>query len=157
LDSAEQRRSAVSCSLVFEVAERFGEVRLRVNGASMAPSIWPGDVLTVRRVGLAELRNRDVILYRRQEVLIAHRVIQVGNDHVITKGDTLLRHDPELHASDLVGQVVGIERNGRHIRPQYSNWQRAASSILGRSTSCLRIALRVQRLLRWPIQAATAE
>ena len=35
--------------LAAEVLRQFGEVRLKVTGASMLPSVWPGDVLTVRR------------------------------------------------------------------------------------------------------------
>ena len=32
-----------------QVIRQFGELRLKVTGASMLPSVWPGDVLTVRR------------------------------------------------------------------------------------------------------------
>jgi hypothetical protein len=120
----------------------------------MVPSIWPGDTLTVRRTDKAGLRTGQVVLYRRQEGLVAHRIVRLGTDHVITKGDTLLRDDSAFHVSKLVGQIVGIERNGRHIQPQYSLWQRTVASILGRSDFCLRIALRLQQLARWPKQAA---
>ena len=34
--------------LVIEVLERFGEVRMRVTGTSMVPSVWPKRAATVR-------------------------------------------------------------------------------------------------------------
>ena len=45
-----QQCTALQCELVADVARAFGEVRLRVTGASMLPAIWPGDILvTVQR------------------------------------------------------------------------------------------------------------
>lgn len=142
--------------LVAGVAETFGEVRLRVTGASMVPAIWPGDILTVRRTDAAQLRVGQVVLYCRKEGLIAHRVTQIAADHVITKGDTLLRHDPPVIVNDVLGRVVGVERNGRCIRPGQSFWQEVLSSILRQSDFCLRVVLRLGRHFRWPLVGATA-
>src|ERR1043166_8467099 len=61
-------RETLKSKLAVEVARRFGEVRLRVTGASMLPSVWPGDILTVRRVSFSELRPGQIILCSRGEV-----------------------------------------------------------------------------------------
>src|SRR6266478_1168478 len=37
----------LKCDLAADVIRRFGVLRLRVNGFSMLPSIWPGDVVSV--------------------------------------------------------------------------------------------------------------
>ena len=42
--------------LVVDVLGQFGEARLRVVGSSMLPAIWPGDVLTIRRCPMGEVR-----------------------------------------------------------------------------------------------------
>jgi len=34
----------LKCDLAADVIRRFGALRLRVNGFSMLPSIWPGDI-----------------------------------------------------------------------------------------------------------------
>jgi hypothetical protein len=139
--------------LVADVATTFGEVRLRVTGLSMLPSIWPGDILTVRRVNPAELAKGRIALYRRQGNLIAHRIARVEPQRLITRGDTLPHDDPPLNVSEIIGQVVGIDRNGRSIPPEPSFWNRAVSSILRRSDFCLRIALCLVRLLSRPADA----
>jgi len=38
---------ALKCDLAADVIRGFGTLRLRVNGFSMLPSIWPGDVVCV--------------------------------------------------------------------------------------------------------------
>jgi signal peptidase len=140
--------------LVADVADNFGEVRLRVTGASMVPAIWPGDILTVRRVDPEELRPGQIVLYRRQANLIAHRVTRVVADHVVTRGDTLPVADAPASMDDVVGRVVSLERNGRRVCPQETLWPAAVSLILRRSDFCLRVALRLGRLLRRPAYAA---
>ena len=65
MDLAGELYDAAKRDLAAEVIRQFGEVRLRVNGASMLPSVWSGDVLTVRRRSAAELLpGRIVLCYR---------------------------------------------------------------------------------------------
>ena len=42
-------RAAAQRELLVEVARNFGEIRFKATGDSMLPSVWPGDLLTVRR------------------------------------------------------------------------------------------------------------
>ncbi len=135
------------CELVEEVARTAGEVRLKVTGTSMLPAIWPGDVVTVRRCDPAELRRGQIILYRREGKLTAHRIRRISPDQLITRGDTVLSCDPPVRALGVVGQVVGILRNGRSIQPEWSFWHRAVGSMLRRSAGCTRIALRITLFL----------
>ena len=150
MDVAEQRRAALGCELVADLANCFGEVRLKVTGASMLPCIWPGDVVVARRVKPADLRSGHIVLCRRQGELVAHRVTSAHRDLLITRGDILPQHDPLVGASDIVGRVVCILRNGRRMDPEQSYLQRTVSSILRRSDFCTRMMLRVGRRLRVP-------
>ena len=48
----------LKCDLAADVIRRFGTLRLRVNGFSMLPSIWPGDIACVSRVDSGAYRPR---------------------------------------------------------------------------------------------------
>ncbi len=129
----ETLRRAVWCELVHEVAGAQGEVRLRAGGASMLPVVWPGDLVTVRRCAFEQLRPGQIVLHGRDETLTLHRIVRVASDHVITRGDSLPKCDQPVKAGDVVGQVVGISRNGRSVPFEQVLWQRVVASILRRS------------------------
>jgi len=148
MDVELQPRSVLACELVAEVVLDFGEAHLKVTGASMIPAIWPGDVITIRRRGVAELQSGQIVLSRRGGMLVAHRITCIRGHHVITRGDSLQHDDPPVRPSDIVGEVVSIVRNGCRVHLTQSCWQRVGSSILRRSDFCLRMALRVNRRLR---------
>jgi signal peptidase I len=143
-----QQRSATGCHLVADVVRGFGEVRLMVTGSSMVPAIWPGDVIIVHSIDKMNLQVGQVILYRREGRLVAHRITRVHGDLLITQGDTLQHEDPPVRGTDIVGPVVSLIRNGRHVRLLQSSWQRIGASILQQSDGCLRMTLRLGHRLR---------
>ena len=146
--SPETQRHAVCCELVHDVARSAGEVRLKAGGASMLPAIWPGDLITVRRRDLPELKPGQIVLYNRDGKLTAHRIQQLFGDHLITRGDSVPCFDPPVQADEIVGQVVSISRDGRDFRPEQRLWQRIASWILRSSDLLMRITLYLSRRLR---------
>jgi len=139
----EIQRRALCCELVEEVARTAGEVRLKVTGGSMLPAIWPGDVIAVERCSFAELEPGQIVLYRHEGRLTAHRIQRISPSHVITRGDSVPSCDPPVGASGVVGRVASILRNGRAIQPGWSFFHRTVSSILRRSDCCTRVALRI--------------
>lgn len=143
---AEAQRRAACCELVLDVACTSGEVSLKLTGTSMLPAVWPGDVVTVQRCNLAELQPRQIVLFRREGGLVAHRVVSVAQDHVITQGDSLPSRDLPVSPLEIVGQVIGISRNGRSVPVGFSLWQRNAAFFLRRSDFCLRLLLRAANL-----------
>lgn len=136
-----QQRSEVACELVAEVARSFGEVRLKVTGASMIPSLWPGDIITVRR-DATSLKPGQIVLYRREGRLVAHRITRVRGDLLSTRGDSLPCDDPPIHAPDIVGQVISLVRHGCRVHLKQSVWQRAVSCTVRHSDFCLHMMLR---------------
>lgn len=72
---------------------------------------------------------------------MAHRITAVQGNHLTTRGDSLQCDDPPVTEFDIVGQVVGIVRDGRRVRLDRSVWQSACSSILRHSDFCLRMAV----------------
>lgn len=136
-----EQRSTSGCELVTEVARCFGEVRLRVTGASMLPAIWPGDVLRVQYCTIPDLQRGQILLYRRQEKLVAHRITRIHFDSVITRGDSVHHDDPPVGQSEIVGQVVSVVRQGRPVSQRLSLLRRIGAFILQRSDICVRATL----------------
>jgi signal peptidase I len=144
-----------TCALVAELIRRLGCVKLPATGTSMVPAIHPGDLLFVRRVGLGEISTGDIVVYVRQGALIVHRVVTVRagssrEPHLITRGDRLLRNDPRVLSSEVLGLVTTLERNRRchNLCPRWSATERAIRSVLCRSDRAAYLYLRVYAFWR---------
>jgi signal peptidase I len=109
-------REALKRSLVAEVLRRFGEVRLRVTGASMLPSLWPEDVVLIHRIPFREIAPGDVVLFLAQDRFFIHRVLAKSEKQLMTRGDALAAPDPPVGSDELLGRVVSIRRGGA-VRP----------------------------------------
>ena len=100
---------AAKCKLAEEVLRSFGNLRLRVTGLSMIPSVWPGDLLLIRRQEISQIFPGDIVLFARDGRFIAHRVMVRTDDHettrLITRGDALPAEDPAMTAAELLGKV----------------------------------------------------
>jgi signal peptidase I len=131
--------------LAAQVLRQFGEVRLKVTGASMLPSVWPGDVLTVRRRSPAELLPGRIVLCHRDRGFFAHRMVGRQGDRLITRGDSHLREDPPFGDEEVLGEVVSILRNGRPVDLTPVWWHRIFSWTLRHSELCTRMVLRLRR------------
>src|SRR5437867_3582718 len=101
----------------------------------MLPSIWPGDAVCVSRVDRDAYRPGDVVLYTRNGRLFVHRLVEVGGETAVTRGDALLDPDPPVRAGDVLGRVVSIERGGSRVAvaKEVSWGRRVAGAVLGQS------------------------
>jgi hypothetical protein len=82
----------------------------------MAPSILPGDFISVQRANLPEISNGEIVLYAREGRIFAHRAVCRTSDSehalLITRGDRLWHNDPPVSSSELLGKVISIQRSG---------------------------------------------
>lgn len=131
--------------LAAEVVRQFGEVSLRVTGTSMLPSVWPGDILTVRRREAAEVRPGQILLCYRDRQFVAHRLVARRGDGLITRGDSLPYYDEPFREDEVLGQVVKVMRRGRAVDPSPNRWYCGASWILRHSELCTRMLLRLRQ------------
>jgi len=131
------------CELTAEVVQAAGSASLRVTGLSMLPSIRPGDELVVRRHVIGDLTPGEVVLFRRDGKLTAHRIMRISGEYLITRGDSAPANDPPVRMSELVGRVEGILRDGRPVAPGNSIWRSVAAWTMRRSELCTRLFLRL--------------
>ena len=120
MNQREHAAATLACGLAGEVIRTFGEIRLRVFGTSMAPSILPGDLISVQRANLPEISSGEIVLYTREGRIFAHRAVGRTSDSkyapLITRGDRLRHNDPPVSSSELLGKVISIQRGGGQIK-----------------------------------------
>ena len=149
MDTIKDPRSQLKSQLFLEILKSSGQAKLPVTGTSMLSSIWPGDILEVRRQNATEICPGEVVLFERDGRLLAHRVVEkVGGPErtlLITRGDGLRAPEPPVLPEEVLGRVTAIVRGGRRIEPRLTRWGRVASWVLSRSDLCTRLALRLRR------------
>lgn len=119
--SLPQDTQAVKTDLLCEVVRRFGQARFCVQGSSMLPLLFPGDVVTVVATDVQHLRPGQLVLFFRRGRLFLHRVLRTvttGDDVCVhTQGDRLTRPDPPVAAAEVLGRVTSVVRRGRRVAP----------------------------------------
>ena len=149
-DHGATTRERLGCELAAEVLRSFGRLRLRTTGASMLPTVWPGDVLSVRRHNVVEALPGDIVLFLREGRLVAHRVVErtICQDKMqwVTRGDSVESNDLPVSSGELLGRVTAIERGSRRLTPHQSSASRLISWILCRSELATKVVLRIRGL-----------
>lgn len=122
--------AALSTSVLDGAVELMGRAgrtgAMRVQGASMRPTLEPGAIL---RVDFApgRLRFGDLVIVRREGFLVVHRLVSSpggARGRLKTRGDGRLELDAAFEAARVVGRVTGVLREGRW-RSLEGAWPRA--------------------------------
>jgi signal peptidase I len=105
--------------LITELLQDGFKVNFRAPGHSMFPTILANETIRVEPIDPSTVRSGDIILYRTNGRLIAHRVIRIKIEalHFIMRGDAATVCDEPVTSDQILGKVVSIERNGRSIDP----------------------------------------
>ncbi len=103
--------------LVADALARFGRVRFRALGTSMAPTIRSGDILDVRRCSPDQLKVGDIALVRVSHGFFAHRLVgkygRGEGTRIVTRGDAHWRNDSPVAIAGVLGRVAGVSTTGR--------------------------------------------
>ena len=86
----------------------FGYTGGAIVSGSMEPNIHIGDYVIVDVNG--KYNVGDVVMFKRGNVYIAHRVMNAYDDYIITKGDNNETEDVETPKDTVVGPVVKVIR-----------------------------------------------
>lgn len=129
-----------NAEIILDLLRQHTPVRFQANGPSMTPTIRGGEQVLVRPLESSELRPGAILLYRKNNRLVLHRLIK--NDRrtgsLCFTGDAALDGDEAVDFSDVIGIAESVSRDGRDI-PLNS----ACARIKGR----IRYALRPMRKL----------
>lgn len=98
-------------------------IKIRVTGKSMEPSVRGGDVLYIKRADYNSLCAGDIIFFKdRYEQPVIHRIIRKIKDasgiyKFQTKGDSSIYYDDIIDGNMIIGKVYRIEKvkyNGKN-------------------------------------------
>ncbi|MGA2436177.1 MAG: S24/S26 family peptidase [Bryobacteraceae bacterium] len=141
---------AAKCSLAAEVLRSSGRLDLVAAGASMLPSLRPGDGLTIHRAHFDEVSPGDIVYFVRDGRPFVHRVVRRDGDELVTQGDSLADEDPPVTSGQILGRVMAVRRGRASFAPPAapSRRERLLCSLYRRSHWAGRIALRWYELNR---------
>jgi len=100
--------------LIVDLLAHGHAVRFRAGGDSMHPIIRAEDYLHVQPT--SEIRRGDVVLTLAHRGLTAHRVIDIANETLVTRGDNTRENDAPVDRTRILGIVTHAERHGRKRR-----------------------------------------
>lgn len=84
--------NSIYCTVNKKVPSFFGYSILRIVSNSMAPTIKAGDYIIIKKVPESELKVSDIITFYSSDPVLSgapntHRIININDKHIITKGD----------------------------------------------------------------------
>lgn len=114
----ERRLSGATLTVIMDaVLSRKTPFRFRSDGRSMDPFIKSGDILTLapidQKIFVGDLVGFIHPLSKRFGV---HRIVGKSGDYFQVKGDNLPVADGLVRASDLIGRITLVEREGKAVR-----------------------------------------
>jgi signal peptidase I len=109
----------VFLNLSTELLQAGYSVRFRSPGHSMHPTIRDGETVLVKPVDALSIRRGDILLYRTERGLTAHRVVAIRKREkarvFILRGDASVSCDEPVDAEQVLGRVIQVERDERVI------------------------------------------
>ena len=99
----------------------FGYTLLEVVTGSMSGTIEIGDGVIVKLT--SDIKEEDIIVYKKEESLITHRLIKMEEDRLITKGDANNVQDEPITKDVVIGKVI-------FVIPNIHFWKKAIIVIL---------------------------
>ena len=85
----------------------------------MKPALREPDLLCIEPCQGGRIRRGDVVVFQEpgSDIKVVHRVVSIGADGILTRGDAHRNNDPYLlKPGDLIGRVKRVRRGGRQRR-----------------------------------------
>ena len=103
-------QTAVFTEVAGDLLNRGLGFRFQARGRSMLPVIADGDILHIEPARFcSEYRVGEIVLFRIEGKLKAHRVIRKCYDSLFARGDAGITEEGPIHRADILGRVVAKE------------------------------------------------
>lgn len=102
--------------LAEDLIENEQTVSFWMQGYSMFPTLYPGDLGLVEKCDPASLKSGDIIVFRQNKQLVAHRLMRVttaSEKRFILKGDKNNYYDQPVAEQDIIGKLTGVIRKNK--------------------------------------------
>ena len=85
-----------------------------ITSSSMWPALKKGDIVFIKGVDKSELEAGDIIVYRNEKGFTIHRITELNEETLKTRGDANSISDKPIRYEEVVGRAV--EWNGKPFR-----------------------------------------
>jgi len=121
-----------------ELLRQGKRVRFHAPGRSMYPTIRENEAITVEPIEPSSVNVGDIVLYRHDKGLVAHRVVRIDSTEpetappcmlescrsslvhlhsFVTCEDTWGEAEERVTGDQILGKVISVERKGRSVDP----------------------------------------
>ncbi len=77
----------------------------------MLPLLRPGDILFFKKIKFHQTKINEIILVKKSNKEIVHRVIYKKNNYLVTKGDHNPLSDGRTNPNDVFAKVIAVKRS----------------------------------------------
>ena len=99
-----------------ELLERDGVLAYTNVGCSMMPLLRQHrDIIEIRKKGPERCKKYDVVLYKRRNRYILHRILKVLPEGYLIAGDHCVFLERDITDKNILGVMTRVRRNGRDV------------------------------------------
>ena len=114
--------------------------------SSMNPTLYSGNQIKI--VPSNTYKKGDIVVFRRENHLVIHRIVYIKKDRIYFKGDNNYYLDEDSSMNKIIGKVTGKSLFSKCIATlSYNNAKKKNSKFSGFILLCLCRIERIQRLL----------
>lgn len=99
------------------------QIRFNVTSNSMQPIMEIGDSIVVEVIPGKDVKIGDIIVIKRLDDFLTHRVIYKTNDGWVTKGDNNTLLDPPVQPENFIGCVRNVQQDNQMINLEARKWR----------------------------------
>lgn len=113
----------VEMEFLLDILKESGTIKLPVQGKSMEPFLKEGRDSVVLNLPDGELKKGDIVVYKRKNTYVMHRVVDVQQNTLSIMGDNEINPDNGVNKNTVVAVVKEIHRNGKIITEKDLLWK----------------------------------
>lgn len=99
------KNNTIIYSVIKEIIYKTGGFKIQIDGDSMNPVLRNGQIVYIAPIN-QELREGDIILFYRKNILVLHRIIKKYSKRYLLKGDN--ENEIDMITSD---KIIGLYVN----------------------------------------------
>lgn len=135
-----------------EILDRDGKLIYKTKGTSMRPMLRENRDLVVIAVPDRPVKKYDVVLYKRNNAYVLHRVLRVNESEYLIRGDNTYSMEKVPRAA-VLGILTEFKRNGKTYSVNNTGY-RYYARIWHAIYPLRRLAIRVRKKLGYIARAA---
>ena len=98
-----------------QMLDKVGVCVTGFSGTSMMPMLNKDTDRALIVKPNAPLKPGDIVLYRRDNIYILHRILKINGENLVIRGDNCTAVETQYKTGDVIGVLGGFYRNGKFI------------------------------------------